>query len=181
MITKQNYDDVMTNMAEMVETTFNAENMMDISVTLSVFEDTEEAANWPDVTNQKDGYGNMDWKKIYDQQKSRSSRFMFSVHSCSSEGHQNLAMLFAGHISANDDDGSCVSLDYIERSSEAVDLKGYAIVLAIKFAYMLAELLSFKRVKVNNPAKGLGLIYQKEMPNSEWVRYGKTNYINANL
>ncbi|KJF86552.1 hypothetical protein [Photobacterium leiognathi] len=179
MITKQNYDDVMTNMAKMVETTFNAENMMNISVTLSVFEDTEDAANWPDVTNQKDGYGNMDWKKIYDNQRNKSKHFMLSVHS--SENHQNLAMLFAGHVSANDDDGSCVSLDYIERNSEAVELKGYAIVLAIKFAYVLAELISFKRVKVNNPARGLGSIYQKEMPNSEWVQYGKTNYIHAEL
>ncbi|MUL04343.1 hypothetical protein GNP89_19455 [Aliivibrio fischeri] len=140
------------------------------TVTPATINHVWQTDKWPEIRHQKDGYGNMDWEKIYDRQDGKTKRFLCAIHT---KRNSELVGLFAGRISPDDQGGAKVSIDYIERNSATTVGKGHVMAIAIKFAYVLADALEYCIVKVNNPAKGLIEKYKNEMPNAEFVFHSK--------
>ncbi|PSW24297.1 hypothetical protein C9J19_20255 [Photobacterium phosphoreum] len=176
MINKQNYTNIITTVSNIVTLDYQQEVGCQFIIDQATFDDVMAAKNWPLVGHIKDGYGNMQWLKIFQRQKHKSKRFMCAIRS-SDQGC--LLGLMAGRVSANDADGNKVSIDYIERSANAPELKGHAIAIAVKFAYVLADLLGSDYVKVNNPASKLIDTYQLQMPESHYVNFRKASYLIA--
>lgn len=177
MITREYRYDAVKNTAAITTLDYAREIDCDnFEVKVGTFADVHEAKKWPLVGHIKDGYGNMQWTKIYKRSKYKSRRFFLNI---SDRKTGELQALIAGRMSANDDDGSTISIDFVERSSLAYELKGHAIAIAIRFAYILCDMMQFERVKVNNPAKGLIDIYKEEMPQSNYIACKKKSYIVA--
>jgi hypothetical protein len=177
MTTRDYYNDAVKNAAVITTLDYAREiSSINFEVKVGSLADAQKAKDWPLVGHMKDGYGNMPWFKIYKRQKYKSRRFFLSINESKTGDLQGL---IAGRISANDEAGSTVSIDYVERSYSAVELKGHAIIIALRFAYVLCEMMEFKRVKVNNPAKGLIDIYKQDMPQSTYVVSRKKRYIEA--
>lgn len=156
---------------ELTEENYNGETpSVTFTVTPATIEHVLDAESWPDVRHKKDGYGSMDWERIYDRQVGKSKRFLCAVHT---KHDSAFAGLFAGRISPNDQNGSKISIDYIERNAGCNASKGHMMAIAIKFAYTLADALQYGKVKVNNPAKGLIEKYKDEMPKAEFIQADK--------
>lgn len=176
MINKQNYTDIITTVSSITTLGYEQEIGSQFIIEQATFDDVIAATNWPLVGHVKDGYGNMQWQKIFKRQEYKSKRFMCAIRS-TNKG--DLLGLMAGRVSANDADGNKVSVDYIERSANAPELKGHAIAIAVKFAYIMADLLGSDYVKVNNPASKLIATYQLQMPESRYVEFRKASYLIA--
>ncbi|SGZ17305.1 hypothetical protein [Moritella viscosa] len=147
-----------------------------VVISIAKYRDCVEAEKWPDVANNKDGFGNMKWTKLYELQERKSSRFLCKIHNAQDN---RLLALFAGRISANDSDGARVSIDFIERHRDATEIKGHVIVIALKYAYTLCDLFMFDFVKLLNPAPGLLSTYKAEMPDWIYTEHRKYSYLMA--
>lgn len=178
MLSTFNPDKVLPHIAMLTMMDYQKEESEDFpfDIHLGTWDDVLDASNWPDVRHKKNGYGKMRWKNIFKRQKFKSKRFICSIRCKTSK---KALALFAGRMSPNDVDGKRVSIDYIERSHNAQMLKGHAIALAIKFAYLLCKALTFDFVRVSNPAPGLIDVYRDEMPNSKYITGKKQSYIIA--
>ncbi|MEZ8382628.1 hypothetical protein AB6C98_02770 [Vibrio splendidus] len=136
-----------------------------------------EAESWPPDYDSKGLKKNMDWQAIYKRQLGKSKRFLCVVRTT----HDKKAVgLFAGRDSPNDDDGSRISVDYVQRNLNAPKSKGHLISIALTFAYVMADATNSELVKVNNPVKELLPLYEDEMPEAEFKqRGGKHCYLQA--
>lgn len=176
MIGKKQYYEAVNAATEMTTITQEKEKSTGVVISLAKYRDCVEAEKWPDVANNKDGFGGMKWTKLYKRQEYKSSKFLCKIN----DVHDGrLLALFAGRISANDSDGGRVSIDFIERHRDAAKVKGHAITIALKYAYTLGDLLMFDFVKLYNPAPGLLDIYKKEMPGWSYTVHRQHNYLTA--
>ncbi|CAK2806030.1 hypothetical protein [Vibrio crassostreae] len=118
----------------------------------------------------------MNWFKIFKEQKLKSSDFMCTVRD---KKTGDIVGYTAGRYRPKDCDGSRVSIDFIERSPNSP--KGYMIKLAIQFAYILAIAQDCKNIKISNPITYLIKYYEAEMSNPVFVQRGNHNFIMESL
>ncbi|HIF9495208.1 TPA: hypothetical protein ACX6SP_003654 [Photobacterium damselae] len=176
MITAMNHAQIINTVSSTTALTYEQETGYSFVITLATEQDIQEARTWPLVGHNKYGYGNMQWQKIFNRQKFKSKKFLCALRA---KDNNELLGLMGGRISFKDEDGTNVSIDYLERSKNATILKGHAIIIALKFAYIMADLLKLEYVKVNNPAAKLIELYQLEMPGSSYKKYRQSSYIIA--
>lgn len=118
----------------------------------------------------------MDWMKIFKEQRLKTSKFMCTVRDLTTG---EIVGFTAGKYRPRDCDGSRVSIDFLERRKDST--KGYMIKLAIMLAYALANATEAKCIKVGNPVPGIIGLYKAEMPNSELHKRGNHSFIIASL
>lgn len=118
----------------------------------------------------------MDWMKIFKEQRLKTSQFMCTVRDCTTSEIVGFA---AGKYRPRDCDGSRMSIDFLERKSDS--LKGYMIKLALLMAYTLAYAHGCKCIKVGNPVPSCIELYKAGMPDSELHKRGNHSFIIASV
>lgn len=126
----------------------------------------KQSKNWPDTSQSKEGYGNWDWDAIWWPNRYKKDRFCIAM--CEEQG---VSALFYGRILRSTSE---VKLEFVQRNSDALTIKGIVTPVAVTFAAVLAIAMDMEKVVVCNPAPKVVQHYSNHMNGIATMVYRKT-------
>jgi len=123
----------------------------------------KQSKAWPNTAHLKGGYGNWDWEKIWWPNRYKKERFFIAM--C--EG-KNVSALFCGRVLHSTSE---VTLEYVQRNANALNVKGGVTPVAVTFAAALAVAMEMESVVICDPAPKIVQHYNDHMNGIATMKY----------